>query len=74
MKDLKHLYYFEKLLDDTYNDLARAGKEAGMHAIGHVCFQIPEPLLNLDGCFSTRLSSSYRFHRNGNLLHELYFV
>ena len=36
MKDLKHLYYFEKLLDDTYNDLARAAKEEGRYAIGHV--------------------------------------
>ena len=55
MKDLKHLYFFEKLLEDTYNDLARKAKEEGRHAIGHVCFQIPEPLLNLPGCFSTRL-------------------
>ena len=55
MKDLKNLYYFEKLLDDTYNDLARKAKDQGRRAIGHVCFQIPEPLLNLPGCFSTRL-------------------
>ena len=70
MKDLKHLYYFEKLLDDTYNDLARAGKEAGMHAIGHVCFQIPEPLLNLDGCFSTRL----RAPRTGSIEMGTYYM
>ena len=55
MKDLKHLYYFEKLLEDTYNDLSRKAKEDGKYAIGHVCFQIPEPLLNLPGCFSVRL-------------------
>ncbi len=55
MKDLKHLYYFEKLLADTYNDLARQAKDEGRRAIGHVCFQIPEPLLNLPGCFSVRL-------------------
>ena len=55
MKDLKHLYYFEKLLEDSYNDLARVAKDEGRHAIGHVCFQIPEPLLNLPGCFSVRL-------------------
>ena len=55
MKDLKHLYYFEKLLADTYNDLARQAKDEGRCAIGHVCFQIPEPLLNLPGCFSVRL-------------------
>lgn len=55
MKDLKNIYYFEKLLEDTYNDLARQAKDQGRKAIGHVCFQIPEPLLNLPGCFSVRL-------------------
>ena len=55
LKDLKHLYYFEKLLQDTYNDLARQAQGEGKYAIGHVCFQIPEPLLNLPGCFSVRL-------------------
>ena len=55
MKDLKNLYFFEKLLEDTYNDLSRKAKDEGRRAIGHVCFQIPEPLLNLPGCFSTRL-------------------
>ena len=59
MKDLKHLYYFEKLLEDTYNDLARQAKAEGRRAIGHVCFQLPEPLLNLPGCFSTRLRAPH---------------
>lgn len=70
MKDLKHLYYFEKLLDESYNDLARKGKEDGNLAIGHVCFQIPEPLLNLPGCFSVRL----RAPRTGSIEMGTYYM
>lgn len=55
MKDLKHLYYFEKLLENSYNDLIGEAKAQGRKAIGHVCYQIPEPLLNLPGIFSVRL-------------------
>lgn len=29
MKDLKHLYYFERLLDDANNELVRQAKEEG---------------------------------------------
>ena len=29
MKDLKHLYFFEKLLDDANNELVRAAKDEG---------------------------------------------
>ncbi len=70
MKDLKHLYYFEKLLEDSYNDLARVAKDEGRHAIGHVCFQIPEPLLNLPGCFSVRL----RAPRTGSIEMGTYYM
>lgn len=55
MKDLKHLYYFEKLLEEANHELIRKAQEKGELAIGSVCFQIPEPLLNLPGCFSVRL-------------------
>ena len=55
MKDLKHLLYFESLLEEANNDLVRIAKENGQIAIGNVCYQIPEVLLNLPGCFSTRL-------------------
>ena len=54
MKDLKHLYYFEKLLEEANHDLIREAQSRGQIAIGAVCFQIPEPLLNLPGCFSVR--------------------
>ena len=70
MKDLKHLYYFEKLLQDSYNDLARQGQTDGNLAIGHVCFQIPEPLLNLPGCFSVRL----RAPRTGSIEMGTYYL
>lgn len=55
MKDLKHLYYFEKLLEEANHDLIRRAQAEGQIAVGAVCFQIPEPLLNLPGCFSVRL-------------------
>lgn len=55
MKDLKHLYYFEKLLQEANNELVQEACREGRMAIGGVCSQIPEPLLNLPGCFSVRL-------------------
>ncbi len=55
MRDLKHIYYFEKLLENSYNELIGQAQESGRKAIGHVCYQIPEPLLNLPGIFSVRL-------------------
>ena len=55
MKDLKHLIYFEKLLEDANNDLVRQAKAEGKIALGYTCFHIPEVLLNLDNCFSVRL-------------------
>lgn len=55
MKDLKYLYYFEKLLDEANNDLVRQAKNEGKLAIGYTCFHMPEVLLNLDNCFSVRM-------------------
>lgn len=55
MKDLKNLLYFEDLLQDSNNDLVRIAKEKGEIAIGNVCYQIPEVLLNLPGSFSVRM-------------------
>lgn len=70
MKDLKHIYYFEKLLDDVKNDLVREAIDAGQLAIGSVCAQIPEPLLNLPGCFSVRL----RAPRTGSIDIGTYYM
>ena len=55
MKDLKHLIFFENLLQDAQNELVTQAIEEGNVALGYNCFYIPEVLLNLKGCFSTRL-------------------
>lgn len=55
MKDLRHLIYFEGLLEEAANPLVREATAAGQHAIGYTCYHMPEVLLNLDNCFSVRL-------------------
>ena len=55
MKDLKHLIYFERLLENADNELIEKQKESGGICLGYTCFHIPEVLLNVDKCFSTRL-------------------
>ncbi len=55
MKDLKHLIYFEKLLETAGNTLIEKARNSGKLAIGYTCFHMPEVLLNLDNCFSVRL-------------------
>ena len=55
MRDLKHLIYFEDLLQEANNDLVRKGKEDGKIALGYTCYFMPEVLLDLPGAFSVRL-------------------
>ena len=55
MKDLKHMIYFEHLLEDAQNDLVREAKADGRLALGYTCYHIPEVLMNLGDCFSVRL-------------------
>ncbi len=55
MKDLKHLIYFEKLLENADNELVKQAQDNGQLAMGYTCFHIPEVLLNVDNCFSVRL-------------------
>ncbi len=55
MKDLKHLIYFENLLQDAHNEMVTKAVAEGKHALGYNCYYIPETLLNLPGCFSSRL-------------------
>lgn len=59
MRDLKHLIYFERLLDEAANPLVREAVEAGGHAVGYTCYHMPEVLLNLDNCFSVRLRAPH---------------
>ncbi|MCF0137950.1 MAG: 2-hydroxyacyl-CoA dehydratase [Oscillospiraceae bacterium] len=55
MKDLKHLIYFENLLQEAQNELVSKAVDEGKKALGYNCYYIPEVLLNLDGCFSSRM-------------------
>lgn len=70
MKDLKHLYYFENLLQDVNNDLVRQAQSEGRIAIGTTCYQLPEILFNLPGCFSLRL----RAPRTGGMELGTYYM
>ena len=55
MKDLKHLIYFESLLENADNALIEKAKADGQICLGYTCFHIPEVILNVGNCFSTRL-------------------
>ena len=70
MKDLKHLIYFENLLQDANNELIRQAQSDGMKCIGYMCENVPEPLLNLPGCFSSRL----RAPRTGSIDVGTYYL
>ena len=55
MKDLKHIHYYEQLLEQTANELILKEKEAGGVAVGYTCYYVPEVLLNCGNAFSVRL-------------------
>ena len=55
MKDLKHLIYFEDLLQEANNELVKQAAADGKKALGYTCYFVPEVLLNLGDCFSVRL-------------------
>ena len=70
MRDLKHLIYFEHLLDDAANELVLNAAESGAHPIGYTCYHVPEVLLNLDNCFSVRM----RAPRTGSMDISTYYL
>ena len=70
MKDLKHLFYFENLLQEANNELVQQAKKEGKLAIGYTCFHMPEVLLNVDNCFSLRM----RAPRTGSLEIATYYM
>ena len=70
MKDLKHMYYFEKLLEDANNELIRQARGEGRKCIATLCENVPEPLLNLPGTFSSRL----RAPRTGSIEMATYYL
>jgi benzoyl-CoA reductase/2-hydroxyglutaryl-CoA dehydratase subunit BcrC/BadD/HgdB len=49
------LIYFERLLENADNELIEKKKAEGGICLGYTCFHIPEVILNVDKCFSTRL-------------------
>ncbi len=55
MRDLKHLIFFENLLQEANNDLVKQARQEGRYALGYTCYFMPEVLLDLPGCFSVRL-------------------
>ena len=55
MRDLKHLIYFENLLQQANNDLVQAACGDGRLALAWNCSYIPEVLLDTDKCFGVRL-------------------
>lgn len=70
MKDLKHLIEFENLLQEANNDLIQQAKKDGNKVLGYTCYHIPEVLLNLPGCVSTRM----RAPRTGSLDIATYYM
>lgn len=70
MKDLKHLIYFENLLDNADNELVEQAKAEGGLAVGYTCYHIPEVLLNVDKCFSVRI----RAPRTGSIDISTYYM
>lgn len=57
MRDLKHLIYFENLLREASNELIAQAKAEGKVCVAYTCENVPEPLLNLPGTFSIRLTA-----------------
>ncbi|MBR4472557.1 MAG: 2-hydroxyacyl-CoA dehydratase [Oscillospiraceae bacterium] len=70
MKDLKHLTWFEDLLQDANNELIVQAQREGKKCVAYVCENTPEPLLNLDGIFSARL----RAPRTGSMEMATYYL
>ena len=70
MKDLKHLIYFEDLLQNAFNPLIAQAQSEGKICAAYSCENIPEPLLNLEGCFSVRL----RAPRTGSMEMGTYYL
>lgn len=70
MRDLKHLIFFESLLQEANNPLVQQAQRDGRVCVAYVCENTPEPLLNLPGVFSTRL----RAPRTGSMEIATYYL
>ena len=47
MKDLKHLIYFENLLQEANNELVKQAKKDGKKILGYTCYSMPEVILDI---------------------------
>ena len=70
MRDLKHLIFFENLLQEANNALVSQAKDEGKVCIAYTCENVPEPLLNLEGTCSVRLTAP----RTGSLDIATYYM
>lgn len=70
MKDLKHLIYFEDLLQNANNELIAQAQAEGGVCVAYTCENTPEPLLNLGNAFSVRL----RAPRTGSMEMSTYYL
>ena len=61
---------FEDLLQDAANALVRRAQAEGQYAVGYTCYHMPEVLLNVDNCFSTRI----RAPRSGSIDIATYYM
>lgn len=66
----KYLIEFENLLQEANNELVQKAKADGKLCLAYTCYHIPEVLLNLDNCFSTRL----RAPRTGSMDIATYYM
>ena len=55
MKDLKHIHFYENLLEQANNELVQQAAADGGVAVGYTCYYLPEVLLNCGKAFSVRL-------------------
>ena len=59
MRDLKHIHFYEDLLEQANNDLVKKAKEEGKTCVAYTCYYMPEALFNLDNSFSVRLRAPH---------------
>lgn len=75
MRDLKHLNWFENLLQEANNALIAQAKQEGKICVAFVCENTPEPLMNLGQCLRhPPARSEHRLDGHRNVLHDELFV
>lgn len=74
MRDLKHLIYFESLLQEANNELVQRACGEGRLALAYNCSYIPEVLLDVEGCFGVRGARRAAQSRPCDLLYDQPFL